>query len=287
MVSRSSLSWRSACTHYKTWYWYYCLMNILSASHTHDYDAYPRNGQKIFQLEVCAQSSFSTHTSISFGWACTLRPGANSIQFASNGPRIGQGPQWPTQPGAVAEAAYMTGFERSEFTLGLIWITYYYYYFHLFSFYFFWSQIDLKKKKTDAWFFSFLSFITDSDIVEGRNSTSFSFTLSMNETTDSLIDCPQVLHMLQPSVTSKLQRLHNGYVDSYWDSLRLYSTHEPYLLYYSIPTYWGLSKFQFSYSFALNEDPQEAHVDKKMVENWISNLVHWVLWRRHLTTCSR
>ncbi|KAH9810242.1 family 51 glycoside hydrolase [Melampsora americana] len=51
--------------------------------HTHDYDSYARNGQKIFQLE-----------------------------FASNGPNPGLGPQSPTQEGAVGEAAYMTGFER-------------------------------------------------------------------------------------------------------------------------------------------------------------------------------
>lgn len=53
--------------------------------HTHDYDSYPRNGQKIFQLE-----------------------------FASNGAHPGQGPQSPTQEGAVGEAAYMTGFERNS-----------------------------------------------------------------------------------------------------------------------------------------------------------------------------
>ncbi|KAH9823935.1 family 51 glycoside hydrolase [Melampsora americana] len=61
---------------YQTAEWY--------VDHTQDYDSYPRNGQKIFQLE-----------------------------FASNGPKVGQGPDRPTQEGAVGEAAYMTGFERS------------------------------------------------------------------------------------------------------------------------------------------------------------------------------
>lgn len=62
---------------YNTAEWY--------VDHTQDYDSFPRNGQKIFQLK-----------------------------FASNGPKVGQGPDSPTQEGAVGEAAYMTGFERNS-----------------------------------------------------------------------------------------------------------------------------------------------------------------------------
>ncbi|KAH9823940.1 family 51 glycoside hydrolase [Melampsora americana] len=62
---------------YNTAEWY--------VNHTHDYDSFERNGQKIFQLE-----------------------------FASNGPKVGQGPASPTLKGAVGEAAYMTGFERNS-----------------------------------------------------------------------------------------------------------------------------------------------------------------------------
>ncbi|EGG09072.1 family 51 glycoside hydrolase [Melampsora larici-populina 98AG31] len=69
---------------YQTAEWY--------VAHTQDYDSYPRNGQKIFQLESKS----------------------NMSQFASNGPKIGQGPARPTQEGAVGEAAYMTGFERNS-----------------------------------------------------------------------------------------------------------------------------------------------------------------------------
>ncbi|KAG0151547.1 hypothetical protein CROQUDRAFT_36539 [Cronartium quercuum f. sp. fusiforme G11] len=52
--------------------------------HTHDYDKWPRNGPKIFQLEFAANT------------------------------KLGQQPRFPTQEGAVAEAAYMTGFERNS-----------------------------------------------------------------------------------------------------------------------------------------------------------------------------
>ncbi|KAG0144767.1 hypothetical protein CROQUDRAFT_108302 [Cronartium quercuum f. sp. fusiforme G11] len=54
------------------------------AQHTHDYDTWSRNGPKIFQLEFAA----------------------NTI--------VGKGPQFPTQEGAVGEAAYMTGHERNS-----------------------------------------------------------------------------------------------------------------------------------------------------------------------------
>ncbi|EGG05819.1 family 51 glycoside hydrolase [Melampsora larici-populina 98AG31] len=51
---------------------------------TQEYDSYSREEPKIFQLE-----------------------------FAANGPKLGQGPISPTLEGALSEAAYMTGFERS------------------------------------------------------------------------------------------------------------------------------------------------------------------------------
>ncbi|KAH9825345.1 family 51 glycoside hydrolase [Melampsora americana] len=52
---------------------------------TQEYDTYSRKEPKIFQLE-----------------------------FAANGPKLGKGPPSPTLEGAIAEAAYMTGFERNS-----------------------------------------------------------------------------------------------------------------------------------------------------------------------------
>ncbi|KAH9823937.1 family 51 glycoside hydrolase [Melampsora americana] len=54
-------------------------------NHTQDYDTYPRNATKVLSLE-----------------------------FASNGPKEGKGPDRPAQENAVSEAAYMTGFERNS-----------------------------------------------------------------------------------------------------------------------------------------------------------------------------